>query len=120
MELLAIESTEETPQVNFNPATGVFEITGRSIIDDAASFYAPIQQWLIGYLRQPHTVTELTIKLDYLNTSSSKAIFDILASLEDIEGVKVNWCYREDNEEMEEAGEEFSELVRIPFDLKPY
>jgi hypothetical protein len=40
-----------------------------------------------------------------------------LTKLEDIEGAKVNWYYFEDDEDMEEAGEEFSELIEVEFEL---
>jgi hypothetical protein len=41
-------------------------------------------------------------------------------ALEDIENAKVVWYFYEDDEDMEEAGEEFSELVDVEFELKSY
>jgi hypothetical protein len=32
--------------------------------------------------------------------------------------MKIEWCYMEDDEDMEEAGKEFSELVEIPFEYR--
>jgi hypothetical protein len=45
---------------------------------------------------------------------------DVLSKLEEIPGIKVNWYFHEDDEDMEEAGEEFSELVDIEFEFKTY
>jgi hypothetical protein len=61
-----------------------------------------------------------TFKLEYFNTASSKLILDVLSALEEIEGVTIDWYFHEDDEDMEEAGEEFSELVEIPFEFKTY
>jgi hypothetical protein len=44
----------------------------------------------------------------------------VLSDLEDIKGMKIDWYYHEDDEDMEEAGKEFSELVEIPFEYKTH
>jgi hypothetical protein len=58
--------------------------------------------------------------LEYFNTASSKLILDVLSALEDIKDMKILWYFHEDDEDMEEAGQEFSELVEIPFEFKTY
>jgi hypothetical protein len=45
---------------------------------------------------------------------------DVLSALEEIKGIKVSWYFHDDDEDMEEAGQEFSELVEIPFEFKTY
>ena len=59
-------------------------------------------------------------KLEYFNTASSKLILDILSKLEEIDGTSVTWFFHEDDEDMEEAGEEFSDLVEVPFEFSTY
>ena len=44
----------------------------------------------------------------------------MLTELEEIDGAKVTWYFHEDDEDMEEAGEEFADLVEVPFDFKTY
>jgi hypothetical protein len=56
--------------------------------------------------------------LDYTNTSSSKLLLDVLQTLQSIKNTKVIWCFRDDDEDMEEAGHEFAEQVDIPFEFK--
>jgi hypothetical protein len=56
--------------------------------------------------------------MEYMNTSSSKALFDLFAILQTIDGAKVVWCFPDEDEDMEETGEEFSSLVKIPFELR--
>lgn len=120
MEIINLEGTEDTPKIVLDKANGIFEISGRSLPEDAAEFYSPILEWLEKYNASPNGATNFMFKLEYFNTASSKLILDILSKLEDIQGANVIWFYHEDDEDMEEAGEEFSELVDIPFEFKTY
>jgi hypothetical protein len=45
---------------------------------------------------------------------------DVLSALEEVKSIKVSWYFHDDDEDMEEAGQEFSELVEIPFEFKTY
>jgi hypothetical protein len=120
MKVINFEGTEDTPRVILNKSEGVFEISGRSLPEDAAEYYKPILDWLSDYESAPNSKTDFMFKLEYFNTASSKLILDILSQLERIEGTTVVWFYHEDDEDMEEAGEEFSDLVEVPFEFKTY
>jgi hypothetical protein len=119
MNALLIASTEHTPAVDFSPATGILEISGRSIPEDARGFYSPVMAWLKAYQEAPHSSTVLLMKLEYFNTASSKILLDVLNSLEHLVlEKKVVWHYDRDDEGMLEAGQEFSQIVNIPFEYK--
>jgi len=120
MEILNLEGTEDTPKIILDKKNGIFEISGRSLPEDSADFYRPVLEWIGGYAKEPNGSTEFVLKLEYFNTASSKLILDVLSALEDIQNMKIMWYYHEDDEDMEEAGEEFSELVEIPFEFKTY
>ena len=120
MEILNLEGTEDTPKIILNKKNGIFEISGRSLPEDSAEFYRPVLEWIEAYSAEPNPSTDFTLKLEYFNTASSKLILDVLSALEDIKGTKIMWYFHEDDEDMEEAGEEFSELVEIPFEFKTY
>ena len=120
MEVLLLEGTEDTPKVLLDKSNGIFEISGRSLPEDSAEFFQPVLDWINDYSLDPNETTDFTFKLEYFNTASSKLILDVLSALEDIEGAKIIWYFHEDDEDMEEAGEEFSELVELPFEYKTY
>lgn len=120
MEILNLEGTEDTPKIMLDKKNGIFEISGRSLPEDSAEFYRPVIDWINNYGKDPNPATEFTLKLEYFNTASSKLILDVLSSLEDIKNMKIVWYFHEDDEDMEEAGQEFSELVEIPFEFKTY
>ena len=45
---------------------------------------------------------------------------EILLALSEIKGTKITWYFMDDDEDMEEAGHEFSQQVEIPFEFKTY
>lgn len=120
MEILKLEGTEDTPKIMLDKKNGIFEISGRSLPEDSAEFYRPVLEWIGNYGKEPNGSTEFVFKLEYFNTASSKLILDVLSALEDIKGMKILWYFHEDDEDMEEAGQEFSELVEIPFEFRTY
>ena len=120
MDILHLEGTEDTPRVILDKTNGIMEISGRSLPEDSTEFFQPVLDWIEGYAAAPSPSTTFVFKLEYFNTASSKLILDVLYALEDIKGIKVQWYFHEDDEDMEEAGQEFSELVEIPFEFKTY
>ena len=120
MEILNLEGTEDTPKIILDKKNGIFEISGRSLPEDSAEFYRPVLEWIEQYGEQSNPSTDFVFTLEYFNTASSKLILDVLSALEDIKGMKILWYFHEDDEDMEEAGQEFSELVEIPFEFKTY
>src|ERR1700712_4159290 len=116
MKPITIIGSEDTPGVILDKDNNIFEISGRSLPEDAAEFYKPILNWMNDYKKEHSNKTEFVVKLEYFNTSSSKLILDILTRLEGIPGSSIVWCYCADDEDMQEAGEEFSELVTVPFE----
>jgi hypothetical protein len=120
MDILNLEGAEDTPKIMLDKGNGILEISGRSLPEDSAEFYQPVLDWIEEYSKDPNPSTEFMFKLEYFNTASSKLILDVLSALEDIEGMSIVWYFHEDDEDMEEAGEEFSELVELPFEFKTY
>jgi hypothetical protein len=123
--LLCIKGTEDTPEIIYNPDSNELAITGRSLPEDVTSFYEPVFKWLDEYPSSGKETTNFAFKLEYFNTASSKIILDILLRLEDIlqEGNQkpnVTWHYADGDDDMLEAGEEYKELVEVPFNLKAY
>lgn len=120
MDIISIEGTEDTPKIILDNQNKIYEISGRSLPEDSAEFYQPVIDWLSEYSQGPDAETIFVFKLEYFNTASSKLILEILSALEDIPGVKIHWYFYEDDEDMEEAGEEFSELIDLDFEFLTY
>lgn len=124
MEVINIQGTDDTPNVILDKGQGKFELSGRSLPEDVNLFYQAILDWIDGYAEDPNEETEFDFKLEYFNTASSKIILDILLKFEEIvesgKQVKIVWHYHEEEEDMLEAGEEYADIVEIPFEYVPY
>jgi hypothetical protein len=119
MESLIIPEGQSTPYVHFDTSKGKFEIIGTSLPEDVLGFYSPIFKWIEQYIHQPCPETEFHIKLSYFNSSSSKAILDILSMLEALTdmNVKINviWHYLDLDEDMLHTGKEYEGMLKMPF-----
>jgi hypothetical protein len=124
METLKIDRTEDSPQVIFDKEKGLFEISGKSLPEDVSTFYEPILSWLEEYSKNPASKTTFNFRLTYFNTASSKVILDILTMFEKMIGegyeLLVRWFYSKEDEDMLEAGEEYAEMVEVPFEMVSY
>jgi hypothetical protein len=121
MNVLHIEGTAKTPVINFSD--GSLEISGKSIPENSIEFYQPLYNWLDQYGQQPVKSTSLKVRLEYFNTSSSKCLLDVFRKLETIQksgksDVTVIWMYEEEDEDMMEAGEDYREIVGLPFTIE--
>lgn len=124
MNTIKIMGTDDTPTVILDAENEVFEISGRSLPEDVTAFYEPIIRWLDEYASSPNAKTIFTFKLVYFNTASSKLLLDILMKLEqmheDGKDMLIRWYYPEDDEDMQEAGEEYADIVDVPFEQVSY
>ncbi len=124
METIKIQGTEDTPKIILDADNKVLEISGRSLPEDVTAFYEPVLNWLNEYSEKPNDKTVFNFKLTYFNTASSKLLLDILMKLEEMHengnNVLIRWHYPEDDEDMEEAGEEYADIVDVPFEQVSY
>lgn len=124
MEVIKIAATQDTPNIILDAENNLFEISGKSLPEDVNSFYSPVIEWLNVYCEKPNPKTVLDLKLDYLNTASSKFLFTIFLKLEKLHesgnDVVIRWHYADDDEDMQDVGEEFADVINIPFEHVPY
>lgn len=124
METLRLEPTDDSPMVLLDKENNQFEFSGKSLPEDVVEFYQPALDWLETYKSQPNSKTEFKLKLIYFNTASSKLILDILMIFEEMveEGhdVLIKWYSLQSDEDMQEAGKEYEEMVDVPFEHLTY
>jgi len=113
-------ATADTPSVILDAERGIFEISQMSLPEDAVDFYSPILAWLKEYAQNPNPETVFNMKLEYFNTASSKQLIQILLILQEMKdrsNVLVKWFYKEIDEDMLALGEEYKQIMQIPFEL---
>jgi len=121
MESLIIEATSDTPNIILDQENGKFEISGKSLPEDVSAVYTPVLEWLDRYVASPNEKTKVVFKMEYYNTASSKMILELLERFKKIHTdgneIEFEWRYIEDDDDMLEAGEEYSEILEVPFNL---
>lgn len=119
METLKILKTEETPAVELNTACNNFMISGKCFPENPLQFFEPIMHWFENYIQNPQTNFTLHLDFSYLNSSSSKMLFDIFLMLEntmDKSNVKIYWYCQEDDL-MQEQGLYLKAQTKINFEM---
>lgn len=124
MKRLFLEKKEDTPRVLLDKQNRKFEISGRSMPEDAFLFYQPIQNWIDEYVEDPEFHTIFEFNLEYFNSTSVKQLLEILFKLEKIKekgkGIQVLWYYNELDELMEAKGLEIKNLCDLPFEMRSF
>ena len=119
-----LKGTSETPEVALDKTNGTIKLSGRSLPEDAKSFYKNIVLWMNKYAENPKQGTHATFIFEYFNTASSKMILELLDILKEVEAkdesLKIDWHYMEDDDDMLEAGEDFAEIAELTFNFISY
>lgn len=120
MEPLIIEAQDSTPKIYLDKEKNTFEISGKSFPEESRTFYAPVFKWLEEYANNPNENTLFEFKMEYFNSASSLIILEIMNVLDKMnkanKNVKISWNYLDGDDDMLEAGEEYAELVNVPFE----
>jgi hypothetical protein len=124
MDDFFVKRTFNTPEVELKPAEGILKIEGRSIPEDPGEYYDIILQKLEDYYRSPQKITNIEIKLEYINSGSSKYMLELFRivkqNYEKGSDCIVNWFYEEDDESILELGQHYQNTIKIPFKMVGY
>lgn len=114
-----IGRTDTSPEVELDMEQGRIDFTGRSLPANSEVFYGRVYRWIDEYLKQPRERTTVNLRLDYMDTSSSKHFFQIFERLSSANDngrrVEVNWHYETGDEEMAETGKDYQSLFPMDF-----
>lgn len=120
MDKIQLEGASDTPTVIMDKEGNKFEISGKSMPEDVAQFYDPILEWIEEYAQSSNAKTIVDFRMVYFNTASSKMILDIMMKFEEMfqdgKDILIRWYYPKDDEDMQEAGEEYADMVEVPFE----
>jgi hypothetical protein len=121
MKRFHIERTETSPEVDLDLDQGLLEFIGRSLPHNSEQFYHRVYNWLDEYLRAPKVETTVNMRLDYLDTSSSKHLYNIFQKLDAVsergQRVQVNRHYETGDEEMAETGKDYQSFFNLDFNF---
>jgi len=122
MKPISIHATFNTPAIKLNPQEGHFLLEGRSIPEDPGLFYEPILNWVDDYFDNPTSLTHIIIKLEYVNSGSSKYLLEFFRIIDknhqDGKHCKITWYYEEEDEAIQDLGEHYQNTIDVPFEFK--
>ena len=121
MEKVFIEPTRTTPLVKFDPEEGLLEMKGRSSPENSIQFYQKILDSLDEFAQTGGDSITANMAFEYFNTSSSKCLFDVFKRLNKVaetgREITINWYFEEGDDDMMEAGEDYSDLLDLDFNF---
>jgi SiaC family regulatory phosphoprotein len=121
MEKINIKATDVSPEILLNNTDNVYSISGKSVVSEVDSFYAPVLTWLENFNVETTNKMRFVFDLEYFNIFSSKRILFILYKLSDLreKGVDIDvvWHFSVEDDDMKEVGEDFACMVNLPFEF---
>lgn len=116
MESLIIVGTNYTPNVEFT-LDGNLTISGKSLPEDTAKFYESILYWVSECTLES---VNITIRLDYMNSSSAHQISKFFMVVKDNTRIKdclVDWYYESEDEDGLDFGKELEYITDFKFNF---
>lgn len=124
MEDLYLKKTSNSPEVEFVAGSGELSMEGRSIPEDPGEFFERLIDWINEYFLHPAEKTVVSIKLEYINSGSSKymlELFRIMKINHDAgKNIRVKWYFEEGDESIQELGIHYENTIQIPFEHIEY
>ncbi|MCS7005462.1 MAG: DUF1987 domain-containing protein [Cytophagales bacterium] len=128
MKDILIEGSHDsyfTPYVHFSASTGRCKIMGESYLEESFEFYDRLIGWIHEYFANGNKSLELTIKLTYFNTSSSRCLTDMMRVLKSYQDkgydVNVVWMYpTPDDDDIKQEGIDMQDETKIKMEFIEY
>jgi hypothetical protein len=116
-----IAGTTSSPEIDFNVEEKKFIVRGRSMPNDAESFFNPILTWLRDNLKHQFLKANFDVALDYYNTGSFIRLMSMFNLLEELNGfdneLTIRWICESDDDDNIADGESFKDVLKIPFEI---
>ena len=118
---LSLAPTQSTPAVTAEWDTGILVMTGESYPENTYEIFDNIIGWVEEFLHSCSRPLKADLRLNYLNTSSIRAMIDIFDRLQNAADqgrqITVCWFYDSRNPRSAELGEEFKEDYTFDFSI---
>lgn len=118
MEKIVIqEELKNCPGIVYCTEDNTLEISGRSIPENPELIFRKLDIWITDHFVKNQSLN-VNVKLEYINSGSSKYLYEILKKLTIYANtgnkLVIRWMYEEDDEAMLELGEHYRDTAGIP------
>jgi hypothetical protein len=115
------EELKNCPGIVYYPSENKLKLVGRSIPENPELIFGHLDEWLTLHIKKSNGLN-VDIQLEYINSGSSKYLFEILQRLTNAKQsgkfINMKWLYEEDDEAMLELGEHYRDTAGIPLKLE--
>lgn len=112
MERIVIHGTSTTPEILFDGNSGILKISGRSIPEGPKKLYDEVIDGIEEYAKDPQNLLTVTIDFEFFNTATARELLRIFRKLNEYNfGVRIIWVFEEGDDDMEEAGLDYEEMI---------
>jgi hypothetical protein len=116
MKALRIEATKNSPEIILDPR-GIIKIRGRSIHENVAEFFEPVDEWIASYAENPANETVVDINLEYFNSATARTLITFMQKVMRVtikhKKFIFNWYYEDGDEDILERGEYFASVLDV-------
>jgi len=114
------EELKNCPGIVYYTSENRLELVGRSIPENPELIFNRLEEWITVHFEKSSGLN-VNIQLEYINSGSSKYLYEILKRLTGYgrsgKLVKMRWLYEEDDEAMLELGEHYRNIAGIPLEI---
>jgi len=115
------EKLKNIPSVAYYFDNNRLELAGRLIPENPEKIFRRVESWIKSHFEKNDALNVL-IQLEYINSSSSECLFEILKQLTFYKNsgkkIEITWRYEEDDESMFELGEHYRDFVGVPIKIE--
>ncbi|HPR73470.1 MAG TPA: DUF1987 domain-containing protein [Bacteroidales bacterium] len=115
------EELKNCPGIYYYSETNLLSLSGRSIPENPEAVFRRLDKWIDGHFKKNDSLNT-DIQLEYINSGSSKYLYEILQKLTSYSqsgnNVMIRWLYEEDDEAMLELGEHYRDMAGIPLEIE--
>lgn len=115
------EELKNCPGIVYFPGPNRLEMVGRSIPENPELIYKRFDNWITLHFEKNNGL-EIIFQLDYINSGSSKYLYDILRRLAALikagKKIKMIWKYEEDDEAIMELGQHYRDVAGVPLEIE--
>jgi len=126
MDSFIKEGSKLIPSIDFNPESGEFKVSGRmvSVAGEGYEYFKPLMEWVNQYALNPAKKTTVDVDLEYCSSGGIMILYQIFKILDVVykqgNEVETVWHYYLEDEDIEEKGSQFQDLIHFPFKVIPY
>ena len=116
MKNFILEATGKTPEVIL-VTNGTFAISGDVRPQDPRVFFQPVFNWLNEFKKHPSTSASLIFDLEYVDTSSTRVILDLIRFVSIMDNAKIIWKFEASDHDMADLGKSLQDTVKFPLEF---